>query len=90
MNRNDPAPTPIFTKEELRFLQDLLDDERSGWFNYKMDLIEQGEDPTGADHKYRLSKSCRDKVYHLGGRDTLALGEGYHEQRHWDQQHGYD
>lgn len=90
MNRNDPAPIPVFTKDELRFLQDLLDGEKSGWFNYKMDLIAQEKDYKEADRKYHLSKACRDKVYHLGGRDTLALGEDYHLQRHWDQQHGYD
>ena len=89
MNRNDPAPTPIFTKEELRYLQDLLDLEKQGWFNFKMEQIDAGRDCEESDRKYHLAKSLRDKVYHLGGRDTLALGHDYHEQRHWDQGHNY-
>ena len=102
MDRSDPRPTPIFTREELRYLQDLLDREREGWFNYKMELLAEcdssdeadakwGSAKWGldtADGKYRLAKALRNKVYHLGGRDTLALGEPA-EQRHWDQQHDY-
>ena len=88
MDRSDPRPTPIFTREELRYLQDLLDKEREGWFNFKMELLYEGRSAESADGKYQLAKSLRNKVYHLGGRDTLALGEPA-EQRHWDQQHDY-
>ena len=88
MDRSDPRPTPIFTRDELRFLQDLLDKEREGWFNYKMELLYEGRSVESADGKYQLAKTLRNKVYHLGGRDTLALGEPA-EQRHWDQGHDY-
>lgn len=88
MDRTTPRPQPIFTPEELCYLQDLLDGERRGWFNWKMELIESGRETSDADTKYHLAKAVRDKVYHLGGRDTLALGEPA-EQRHWDQQHDY-
>ena len=92
MDRSDPRPEPIFTRDELRFLQDLLDNQREGWFNYMMETLSDpalsaSEDDARA--KYHLAKTLRDKVYHLGGRDTLALGPATHEQRHWDQQHDY-
>ena len=92
MDRSDPRPEPTFTREELRFLQDLLDGERAGWFNYLMETLSdpalsaaEGEART----KYFLAKTLRNKVYHLGGRDTLAMGDATHEQRHWDQGHDY-
>lgn len=88
MDRSDPRPTPIFTREELTYLQALLDGERTGWFNWKMEMIESGACYKEAEVKYQLAKSARDKVYHLGGRDTLALGDPA-EQRHWDQRHDY-
>lgn len=71
-----------FDQDELRYLQSLLDSEREGWFNFYMEAL---DDPTmessEAHANYLLAKSVRDKVYHLGGRDPLALGEAYHEQR---------
>ena len=85
----DTVPVPQFTMDELKYLQALLDGERRGWFNWKMELMHDGRNDAEAEHKYQLAKSLRDKVYHLGGRDTLALDKGYHEQRHWDQQHDY-
>lgn len=88
MDRSDPRPTPIFTREELTYLQALLDGERTGWFNWKMEMIESGACHKEAEAKYQLAKSVRNKVYHLGGRDTLAIGEPA-EQRHWDQGHDY-
>ena len=88
MDRTDPRPEPVFTREELRYLQALLDSERAGWFNWKMELIEAGRAPGEAEEKYQLAKGLRNKVYHLDGRDTLALGD-VAEQRHWDQGHDY-
>ena len=87
MDRNTPRPIPEFTPAEAQYLRTLLDGERLGWFNWKMDLIEQGRDSTNADQTYKMAKSVRDKVYHLTGRDTLALTSA--EQRHWDQRHDY-
>lgn len=88
MDRNSTRPYPVFTPEEAQYLQALLDGERSDWFDWKMELLESGRDATGADQTYQLAKSCRNKIYHLSGRDTLALGEPA-EQRHWDQPHDY-
>ena len=85
----DELPIPSFTRDELVYLQELMDGERRSWFNYKMELIASGSDATDAERRYKLSKSLRDKVYHLGGRDTLAPGKDYAEQRWWDQQHDY-
>ena len=82
-------PIPEFTRAELKYLQTLLDGEKRGWFNWKMELINDNRDPSDADRRYHLAASLRDKVYHLGGRDTLALSEGYDEQRWWDQKHDY-
>lgn len=83
------APETTFTREELAYLQTLLDGERTAWFNFKMELLDKDRDTEEVTAKYQLAKTCRDKVYHLGGRDTLALGEEYHQQRWWDQKHGY-
>ena len=91
MDRNTPRPQPEFTREELKFLQDLLDGERAGWFNFYMETLNGDTEETQekAYTKYQLAKALRNKVYHLGGRDTLALNPDNNEQRHWDQQHDY-
>ena len=82
-------PEVEFTREELTYLQEHMNAERAGWFNYYEDLVEFGrtEDAKRAHDQYELCKSIRDKVYHMNGRDTLAPGN--HEQRWWDQQHDY-
>lgn len=85
----DKLPIPTFSREELIYIQELLNIERRRWFNHKMDLIDLEQDASESDRKYHLAKSIRNKVYHLGGRDTLAPGEEYSEQRWWDQQHHY-
>lgn len=82
-------PVPTFSREELIHIQSILDEERRFWFNKKMDQLWNGEDTTETEEKYQLSKILRNKVYHLGGRDTLALSKGYEEQRWWDQRHNY-
>ena len=92
MDRNTPRPQPVFTREELNFLQDLLDGERAGWFNYYMETLDDEfltEGQENAHNRYQLAKTLRDKVYHLGGRDTLALNPDNNQQRHWDQRHDY-
>ena len=81
-------PTPIFTREELHFLQEVLDDLRAITFIELMEAKHRKLPSEQLTHDYKMSKVCRDKVYHLGGRDTLALGEPA-EQRWWDQQHDY-
>ena len=89
--RETEQPCPAFTREELTYLQELMDGERAGWFNFYMETLEDGflsESESSAWAKYKLAKSVRDKVYHLNGRDTLALQKGS-QQRHWDQQHDY-
>ena len=87
MNINDPIS---FTEDELLYLQNLLDAERAGWFNFYMETLSE-ERPGGAEsahEKYLISKALRNKFYHLGGRDTLAPNDGgYHEQR---QDQGHD
>lgn len=88
MNR-DEFPIPTFTRDEMVYLQNLMDGERRSWFNYKMELIESGRDADEAEHRYNIAKSLRNKIYHLGGRDTLVPGEDYVEQRWWDQKHDY-
>ena len=88
--RETEPPCPMFTREELKFLQDLLDREREGWFNYYMEALEDDflEDSRESSYqKYQLAKVLRNKMYHFGGRDTLAPGS--HQQRHWDQGHDY-
>ena len=83
-------PPVAFTEEELLYLQTLMNHEREAWFNWYMESLESGLDGTEEAHqKYLLSKSLRDKFYHLGGRDTLAPSQPqYHEQRK-DQGHGW-
>ena len=82
-------PEVTFTKEELRYLQDLMTKDRAAWFNYYEALVEQGEvdKASEAHQEYMMCKLLRDKLYHMNGRDTLAPGN--HEQRWWDQQHDY-
>jgi len=82
-------PSVNLTPEELTYLQDHLNAERSQWFNYYEDCLANGR-LNGAEvaHKhYETMKSLRDKIYHMNGRDTLAPGN--HEQRWWDQRHDY-
>lgn len=83
-------PPVDFTREELTYLQDMLNRERAEWFNYYEALLEEGEDYRAKEayKNYEILKSLRTKVYHLNGRDTLATGN--HEQRWWDQKHGYE
>ena len=82
-------PNPEFTREELTYLQELLNQERSDSFNYYEDLKEQGQDEEAEiiHRQYEFIKKLRAKVYHMNGRDTLAPGR--HDQRWWDQQHDY-
>ena len=82
-------PPVDFTREELTYLQDMLNRERASWFNYYEELVESEEElkASRAHRHYEMIKSIRDKVYHMNGRDTLA--EGRHAQRWWDQKHGY-
>lgn len=83
-------PPVNFTRDELTYLQDMLSRERASWFNYYEALIEDDQDLKAARaHKhYEMIRVLRDKVYRMNGRDTLAPGN--HEQRWWDQRHGYD
>lgn len=85
----DHFPEPKFTKEELTFLQELLNQERADTFNYYEDLKLQGQDEEAEiiHRQYETIKVLRDKIYHMNGRDTLAPGK--HAQRWWDQGHGY-
>lgn len=85
----DTFPTPSFTHEELAFLQKVLDDLRAITFNEMMEAKHRKLPCEQLSHDYKMSKILRDKVYHLGGRDTLAPGDDYHEVRWWDQQHDY-
>lgn len=82
-------PPVNFTREEITYLQDMLNNERASWFNYHESLLEEGEDLKArkAYKHYIMVRNLRDKVYHMNGRDTLAPGN--HEQRWWDQRHGY-
>ena len=88
MNR-DHLPDVTFTREELTYLQELMNAERAGWFNFYEDLVEfdRTDEAAKAHRTYEIAKSIRDKIYHMNGRDTLAPGN--HEQRWWDQKHDY-
>lgn len=86
MDRN-VFPVPEFTTEELEFLQETLNDLRAITFNEVMEAKHRNLPTEKLEHDYKMARALRDKVYHLGGRDTLALGR--HEQRWWDQQHDY-
>lgn len=79
-------PTPIFTQDELKYLQIVLTEARANTFNFYMMALEQGTATAEQYAEYQIARAVRDKVYHLGGRDTLAPGPDYHEQR-WDQPH---
>jgi len=83
-------PPVQFTPEEILYLQDHLSGQRTQWFNYYEACLEEGRDKAAerAHKHYEMFRSLRNKVYHLNGRDTLALGQ--HEQRWWDQQHDYN
>jgi len=85
----DKMPDVSFTKDELRYLQDLMSKDRAAWFNYYEVLVEQGDvdKATEAHQEYMMCKTLRDKLYHMTGRDTLAPGN--HAQRWWDQGHDY-
>ncbi len=82
-------PKLELTKEEIIFLQELLNQEMEDSFNYYEDILEEGQkEESKVIHKqYEFIKLLRNKVYHMTGRDTLA--PGYHEQRWWDQSHDY-
>jgi len=84
----DRQPETVFTHQELLCLQELLDQQRETWFNWYMEVIDNPKRAPEAKTRYHMYKTLRDKVYHLGGRDTLAPG-AYHEQRWWDQKHDY-
>ena len=78
-----------FTKEELTFIQDTFNDLRAITFNELLYAKHRSFPTETLERDYQLIRVIRDKVYHLGGRDTLALAEGYHEQRPLDQKHDY-
>lgn len=82
-------PVPTFTRDELIHIQSIMDEERKFWFNKKMDQLWNEEDTSETEVRYQKAKSLRNKVYHLGGRDTLSLTKSYEEQRWWDQRHNY-
>lgn len=82
----DSLPTPDFSRDEMLYLQEMVNADRCRSFNSYMLALEYGD--SNVDKlfaKYQLSRSIRDKVYHMTGRDTLAP-IGIHEQR-WDQPH---
>ena len=83
-------PYQEFTKEELKFLQELLNQERADCFNYYEDLKINGQyrEAEIIHKQYEMIKTLRNKAYHMTGRDTLAKGS--HEQRWWDQPHDYN
>ena len=84
-------PPVEFSKEELTYLQNLMNQERSSWFDYLLDIEEEAQFQDGIDYakeRYQFVRRLRDKVYHMNGRDTLAKGN--HEQRWWDQRHNYE
>lgn len=83
-------PQINLTREEITYLQDHLNDQRSKWFNYYENCLEENRQKAAdrAHKHYEMFKSLRDKIYHMSGRDTLALGN--HEQRWWDQHHDYN
>ena len=89
--RSTERPCPAFTREELSYLQDLLDHESVSRFYFYMETLNESNQLSTSEkeawNKYKLAKEVRNKVYHLNGRDTLALERA--EQRHWDQGHDY-
>ena len=82
-------PPVDFTKEELTYLQNLIDDVRANWFNCYEEHVEEGDTMRAnrARRDYEMCQVLRNKLYHMNGRDTLA--PGVHEQRWWDQGHDY-
>jgi len=83
-------PRVDLSPEEIEYLQNLMNQERASWFDHLLDIEEEGvgeEELEYAKARYQFTRVLRDKVYHLNGRDTLAPGK--HEQRWWDQRHGY-
>ena len=89
--RDTERPCPAFAREELTWLQELLDREREARFNFYMETLNEANQLSTSEKegwgKYKMAKEVRNKVYHLNGRDTLALERA--EQRHWDQGHDY-
>ena len=84
-------PPVEFTREEITYLQTLMNQERSSWFDYLFEIEEEDKYQNEIDYareRYQFVRSLRDKVYHMNGRDTLA--KGVHEQRWWDQRHNYE
>ena len=90
MDRTDPAPTPTFTRDEYTLLQERLDAARVTSLDSLLEALEDEHGAATDDLRARhlAVKALRNKVYHLNGRDTLALNHGA-EQRHWDQGHNY-
>jgi len=79
-------PPVEFTREEITYLQTLMNQERSSWFDYLFEIEEEDKYQNEIDYareRYQFVRKLRDKVYHMNGRDTLA--KGIHEQRWWDQ-----
>ena len=83
----DTLPIPEFTRDELTWLQDVLNTIRADSFDELFEAKCNGLPTEVREREYILAKSVRDKVYHLNGRDTLAPGN--HLQRFWDQRHDY-
>jgi len=84
-------PPVEFTREEITYLQTLMNQERSSWFDYLFEIEEEDKYQNEIDYareRYQFVRKLRDKVYHMNGRDTLA--KGVHEQRWWDQRHNYE
>lgn len=76
--------TNEFTHEELTWIQECANHLRAIAFNQLMEAKHRDHPTEELEREYQLSRSVRDKLYHLNGRDTLA--PGVHEQR-WDQPH---
>ena len=86
----ETLPTPDFSRDEMLYLQELVNNHRCELFDEYMNSLEcSANDTEHCFAKYQLARSIRDKVYHMTGRDTLALGPEVHEQRWWDQGHDY-
>ena len=90
MSEHELPPVEL-TREELTYLQDLMNQERSSWFDYLLYIEDEPfcqDDIKYARDRYQFVRKLRDKVYRMNGRDTLA--NGIHEQRWWDQRHNYE
>ena len=90
MDRTDPAPSPAFSRAEYSLLQELLDAARVTSLDSLLEALEDDHEAAVEElrARHKAIKELRNKVYHLNGRDTLALSHGA-EQRHWDQRHHY-